>query len=198
MRASLRTVTSVFRLTPLAILVACSEGTTGPSLPVDTVLAAQASLPYGTAITWGYQTPSRGRVLLSFEGRIDWPDLGGAAPVLEVHVNETPIQIDALVNKPGTYTYADQRTETYFRQQPGQDQAYWVLFYSPDFVQNDQPGSSYSVLEGRAYRFVLDVTDRVRRGEDNSVTFFNRGEWVNQVIGEQVTIMLRDVRVRVE
>jgi hypothetical protein len=140
-----------------------------------------------------------GTVTLRFDARIDMGSTAGNSTLLEVTVNGVPVTAAALANKAPEYTYINRGgTEPYYQNRGsafGQADAYWGLFWSPDFTRNNDPADFYAVSGGNAYTYVLDITALVNRGQANTVTLRNHGEWLVN-LGLQPVIYLRDVSVQ--
>lgn len=86
----------------------------------------------------------------SIAARLEYPELGGSAAIMEVSVNGVPFKGDRpLSNKDMAYEFADGRVEPYYYDGYG-----WTVFYSPDFNANNINAESvYRVVSdpGQAY-----------------------------------------------
>lgn len=178
-----------------ATLSACAESAVQVELPEEAsritltpgssaVLASSLTQSIGSSATWNVTTPSSGgTILLSFTARVQFSSPAGNASILEILVNGQRVT-GTLVNKGASYTYQSGGTEDYYATRGlGQAHPYWGLFYSPDFVQNDLPGGTYSVVGGNAYRYVIDITPYVTAGTSNSITLTNQGGWISTLTG---------------
>ncbi|HET7229423.1 MAG TPA: Ig-like domain-containing protein [Longimicrobium sp.] len=156
-------------------------------------------LAVGQASSWTVTPASTGAVTLRFDARIDAGSTAGNSTLLEVTVNGVPVTPAVLANKAADYTYTVRGgTEPYYQNRgsfAGQADPYWGLFWSPDFSQNNDPSNYYAVAGGQAYTFVLDLSAMVNRGQVNTVTLRNHGEWL-QNLGLAPVIFLRDVSVQ--
>jgi hypothetical protein len=176
--------------TPTIQLVPAISTETSFTETVDDVLYT------GEQQAWDFAATSQDTVLLSFEARIDWHQLAGGTPVLEITVNDKPITGEFLVNKPMTFTYADGRRIPYYDLNvTANPEPYWNVFYSPDFVSNNVPGSGYQVLEGQAYLYVFDISDLVRQDQTNKITLRNWGQHAQQVTKRPITLVIRRMKL---
>jgi hypothetical protein len=99
------------------------------------------------------------RVLVSFSGRQEYASLAGSMFILTVYFNGKLLDASRLANKDNEFTMGGGMIGHWFS---GAD---WRLLYSPDFTSGDGPGDSYqSIVTGKAYEFMLDVTDLVKPG----------------------------------
>ncbi len=157
------------------LLVAAASG------PADRVVVLQQPgyvLPYGKTAEQAWKAPDDCRsIRLRISVRMDFPQPAGSTNVLRMQLNGKPIagSVDRshcrLLNKPMLARNA-QGTEMSWG-----DGDSWRASYAPDFkvLESEKAGSSY--FPGvSAYRLVLDVTDLVARGGENTLRLEHRGE----------------------
>lgn len=102
------------------------------------------------------------------EARLEYPQPAGAAYILDITVNKSPV--GRLLNKAAEFRYSDGRSFAYAIE----DQL-WNVFYSPDFRSNNESGGNYQVVTdpGQAYRYewglptakVKEVVVRLRHAQ---------------------------------
>jgi len=135
-------------------------------------------------------------ILLSFEAHVDWHKLGGDARIFGININEKPVTGEFLINKPLNFTYADGRSSSYYALIDNSiSEGPWSLFYSPDYISNNLPGSNYQVVEGQAYLFIFDITELVLRNEVNTIELINFGANLQEQLGRTVSLSVRQVRL---
>jgi hypothetical protein len=157
------------------LLVAAASG------PADRVVVLQRPgyvLPYGKTAERAWKVPDDCRsVRLRISVRMDFPQPAGSTNVLRMQLNGKPIagSVDRshcrLLNKPMLAGNA-QGTEMSWV-----DGSSWRVPYAPDFkvLESEKAGANY--FPGvSAYRLVLDVTDLVARGGENTLRLEHRGE----------------------
>lgn len=109
---------------------------------------------------------SNGRVIVSFEHRLDFPRLGGWAPCWQIFVNDQPVSSMAtrnhprLLNKPRSASHLDHGT---YKTDIGEK---WYSLYSPDY---ESAKKRFSPADPEAYRVALDITGLLRRDRENVV-----------------------------
>ncbi len=116
-------------------------------------------------------------VRLVYDVRMHFPRAAGSTYVMAWEVNGQPLQAAAtrtavrLLNKPLRFTLASGLEIGWSRGST------WRAVYSPDFetVQN-QAAEGMQVEQVDPYRFVIDITDLVARGEQNTISVLHRGE----------------------
>lgn len=119
-------------------------------------------------------------VRLVYEVRMDSPRTAGSTYVLALSVNDSPIGVAAtrtqvrLLNKPIDFAMSSGLKLSWARSNG------WRVVYAPDF----QPLGYTADVEGDTvevspYRFVIDITDLVRPGEENVVHLQHRGKEMN-------------------
>lgn len=107
-----------------------------------------------------------GRVLVSFEQRLDFPALGGWAPCWGILVNDQLItsmatrQHPRLLNKFRTANHIDHGV---FKADFGEK---WYALYSPDY---EAAKARFSPYNPEAYRVLLDISDLVHQDQENSI-----------------------------
>jgi len=119
-------------------------------------------------------------VRLVYSVRMEFPQAAGSTYVLALSVNDQPLNAAAtrtavrLLNKPLQFTMAS-GLELGWAQGNR-----WRVVYAPDFelVGTEAAGSS-AVLDVDPYRFVVDITDMVERGQESTVRLRHRGEEMN-------------------
>jgi len=154
-------------------------------------------LKTGEQSAWQFDAPGAGRpVRLALEARLDFEKLAGATPCLEVLVNGEPVMGPRLSNKALDFDFADGRAFAYFHPSTGQ-QPYnlWMVFYSPDFSGNAQPGSGYQVLSGEPYRYEFDITPLVRPRQTNTMSVTNHSEPAAEKLGRPLWLVIRHMTV---
>jgi len=117
---------------------------------------------------------------LVYEVRMDSPTTAGSTFVLGLAVNGEPITAAAtrravrLLNKP-----IEAIMPSGLRI-PWAQGGNWRAVYAPDFTPLGYQGEiGGQMVEVSAYRFVIDITDLVRRGEANTLTITHRGVAMN-------------------
>src|SRR5690606_17340598 len=121
-----------------------------------------------------------GSVRLVYDVRMQFPNAAGSTYVMAWEVNGEPLRAAAsrtsvrLLNKPLTFTMASGLEIGWASGNT------WRAVYSPDFelVQGGGAGGM-QIGEADPYRFVIDITDMVRRGEENTISLLHRGEVMN-------------------
>lgn len=165
------------------------------TLPVQPALAlppGENRLLHGESAAWQFDAPADGELQLSIDARIEYERLAGAAPALELLVNGEPIMGSRLANKPGDFLLQNGRGYAYFSpSKQGQPYNLWVLFYSPDFSANTQPGSIYQVMSGEPYRYVFDISRLVQPGRSNHLQITNHSEWASNKLGRALALIWR-------
>lgn len=151
----------------LALLALCLAATVaGAQTPEPITVAATDSIPFNQRHDYPVNVPgvpAGYRALVRFLGRIENDRPAGSANMIRVYFNGTLLGRERLANKDNELTMANGTTGTWY------DGSAWRLLYSPDFVQCDGPSDTfYAILTGKAYEFMLDVTDLVKVG-DNSL-----------------------------
>lgn len=188
-------------------LAACSDAAaplaTAPDEPHKLLanstetLATGLNLSNGSSVTWNVSIPSSGIIRLSFDGRINWGSTAGNSTILEIKVNGVPVIGNCLYNKSTSYTYVNRGgTENYYDNRGsywGQSTAYWGLFWSPNFVNNNSSGDYYYVSGGNAYTYDIIITGYVTHGAVNTIQLVNQGGWVQSATGTSPTIALQNV-----
>lgn len=126
------------------------------------------------------------QVRLSLEARINWPQLSGSNPWINVLVNGNSLGREDLLNKPDAFTLRGGVDLTWF------SAGSWRILYSPDFTAALNPDSQYATSEqDHPYRFVWDITRHVKPGA-------NELKIVHQkVLQDPDKLVLRDVKVEV-
>ncbi|HCA48737.1 MAG TPA: hypothetical protein DEP45_15705, partial [Armatimonadetes bacterium] len=138
-------------------------------------------LPYGEAAEFTFTpTGDYSSVRLVYDVRMQFPSAAGSTYVMAWEVNGEPLYAAAsrtsvrLLNKPLTFTMASGLEIGWASGNT------WRAVYSPDFelVQGGAAGGM-QVEQVDPYRFVIDITDLVRRGEENTISLLHRGEVMN-------------------
>jgi hypothetical protein len=108
------------------------------------------------------QVPAGYHALLRFLGRIQFDQPAGSAHMVRAYFNGTLLGRERLANKDNELTMANDTIGHWY------DGSAWRLLYSPDFIQCDGPSDTpCAILTGKAYEFMLDVTDLVKPGEND-------------------------------
>ena len=142
--------------------------------------------------------PAKGRVVVDFHNRIDFPKAGGWCPCWQIFVNGTPLSAAAtrsemrLLNRPyhlnnrwhGKYT-ADNRSDK------------WYALYLPDCKEASR---HFSPPTQEATHTVLDISDLVHTDATNTVTLRAGGVpgslyAVNNITNHKPQVVFSDVRV---
>ena len=142
--------------------------------------------------------PAKGRVVVDFHNRIDYPKAGGWCPCWQIFVNGTPLSAMAtrretrLLNRPyhlnnrwhGKYP-ADNRSDK------------WYALYLPDCKE---AARHFAPPTQEATHTVLDISDLVQVGETNTVTLRAGGVpgsiySVNNYTNHKPQVVFSDVRI---
>ena len=142
--------------------------------------------------------PAKGRVVVDFHNRIDYPKAGGWCPCWQIFVNGTPLSAMAtrgetrLLNRPyhlknrwhGNYP-ADNHSDK------------WYALYLPDC---QEAARHFSPPTQEATHTVLDISDLVQVGETNTVTLRAGGvpgsiDSVNNYTNHKPQVVFSDVRI---
>lgn len=138
-------------------------------------------LPYGEESELSF-TPEGdyASARLVYEVRMDSPRTAGSTFVMDLAVNGEPLNAAAtrsavrLLNKPLEAIMPD---GTHI---PWAQGGNWRVVYSPDFTPLGYQGEVGGEMVGvSAYRFVIDITDLVRRDEQNTLAITHRGVAMN-------------------
>ncbi|HKZ53902.1 MAG TPA: SH3 domain-containing protein [Anaerolineales bacterium] len=165
------------------------------------ISVAEGRLEVGEQASWSVAVPKQGSVFLSLRARVDWPELAGLAYIMDIQVNGQAVVGELLVNKRGSFTYADDRMFDYYGFVPEYSTTQtplWGLLYSPDFASNVMPPFStrYRVMEGQAYDYLFDVTSLVRAGRV-SVTLANQGQGYSEFLDARVPLVYQQLELLV-
>lgn len=138
-------------------------------------------LPYGGSAEFTFTpTGEYESVRLVYDVRMQFPRAAGSTYVIAWEVNGEPLSAAAtrtavrLLNKPLTFTMAS-----------GLEIGWavgntWRAVYSPDFeLVRGEGAGGMQVEQVDPYRFVIDITDMVRPGEENTINLLHRGEVMN-------------------
>ena len=100
---------------------------------------------------------------LTFKARAEWPKPGGCIGGFHIDVNDTPLTVRNLANRPASVDFI-----------AGGTQSTWsnglVLFYGPDFEAVERSG--YKPIDITACDYVLRLDGLIRRGT-NTIAFIN-------------------------
>lgn len=108
----------------------------------------------------------KGRVVVQFEQRLDFPRLGGWAPCWQISVNNRYISSMAtrnqqrLLNKALTANHMDYGTSNVCAGEK------WYALYSPDY---EQAISRFYPANPEAYKISLDISDMLSRTSSNQI-----------------------------
>ena len=112
--------------------------------------------------------PAKGRVVVDFHNRIDYPKAGGWCPCWQIFVNGTPLSAAAtrsetrLLNRP---YHLNNRWHGKYAADNHSDK--WYALYLPDCKE---AACHFSPPTQEATHTVLDISDLVKVGETNTVT----------------------------
>ncbi len=116
---------------------------------------------------WHFKAdPTAGRITVRFKHRLDFPRLAGWCPCWQIQVNGQLVTPQAtrsysrLLNKPQDMTHVDHGN---FQVADGTK---WYSLYSPDYTSAEK---KFYPKTPEAYRVVLDITDFVKKDQDNIV-----------------------------
>jgi hypothetical protein len=107
------------------------------------------------------------KVVLSLKARIDSLNLAGHTNIMGLYVSGQEIDSLRLVNKDLVFQ-TENGSINYWYSRSG-----WRLLYSPNYLDAEKPGSSYTVIGGGAYDFVFDVTDLFNRNRPIEIRIKN-------------------------
>ena len=126
----------------------------------------------GNRQSWELRFPgidmSKGRVVVDFHNRIDYPKAGGWCPCSQIFVNGTPLSAAAtrsetrLLNRP---YHLNNRWHGKYAADNHSDK--WYALYLPDCKE---AACHFSPPTQEATHTVLDISDLVKVGETNTVT----------------------------
>lgn len=127
------------------------------------------------------------QVRLSLEARIDWPQLVGSNPWINVAVNGNLLGRDDLLNKRDAFVLRNGVDLSWFHA------GRWRVLYSPDFeAAIADKESAYGVdAKDEPYRFVWDITRHVKPGA-NTLRIDHL-----KILQKPSTLVLRDVQIEV-
>ncbi len=183
------------RITPAIIALLIVTASVAWSAETMTLAEPGYELAYGESAqltftpTGDYQS-----VHLVYEVRMEFPRAAGSTYVMAWDVNGLPLRAAAtrtqvrLLNKPLTFAMAS-----------GLEIGWavgntWRAVYSPDFELVQGAGAGGMRIEqADPYRFVIDITDMVTRGEENTIDLLHRGEVMtlkNAFAGQDVSLEL--------
>lgn len=166
------------RLVTLALLVFAITTGAAEMIPLE---EPGFVLPYGESARWEF-TPEGdyNSVRLVYSVRMEFPRAAGSTYVIGWDVNDTPLEAAAtrtdvrLLNKPLRFTMASGLELDWASGNT------WRTVYSPDFdLVQGQGAGGMQVDQVDPYRFVIDITDMITRGEENVVNLLHRGEVMN-------------------
>jgi hypothetical protein len=125
------------------------------------------------------------QVRLSLDARVDWPELAGSNPWLNVIVNGTALTKADLLNKPNDFKVRSGVDLTWFKS------GSWRILYSPDFEIAKTSTELMGVPDTDPYHFVWDITRYVKPGE-NDLQLVNL-----QKLAKPTTMVFRDAKIEV-
>ncbi|MBD3293545.1 MAG: hypothetical protein GF393_11520 [Armatimonadia bacterium] len=160
-------------------IIAALIAVTGTLCMAETTPLAEPGyeLAYGESAEFAFTpTGQYGSVRLVYDVRMQFPRAAGSTYVMAWEVNGKPLNAAAtrtsvrLLNKPLQFTMASGLEIGWAQGNT------WRAVYSPDFelVQGTGAGGM-QVEQVDPYRFVIDITDMVTRGEENTITLLHRG-----------------------
>jgi len=156
-----------------------------------------------SARTWSLPTsrPTKGRVLLAWEARIEARRASGFREFMQVSVNGQPVGARAdrlalrLVNKPDSFSRDDGRPYFWYRHETRS----WIVVFAPDFESANRR-TRYR-FGGHAYDFEIDVTDLLEPDGGNSLEIRNLTahayvrKWRP---GQPATLFVRNLRLKTD
>ena len=161
------------------------------------IVTEETSIEVGSSMQWSFgPVDTHGRTaLLEWTARTQAASYSGSTYMLRVRINGQEVRaaktrtIGRLRNKPMSYQHSP--TLTLLWSEHGQ----WRIVYAPDFeVANQSP-----VMQGQAYRFVVDVTDLVRTDGPNTVSFEHLGtKALAARVGGEMPMVIGMMRLDVE
>ncbi len=146
-----------------------------------TLIGGETKLEYGGELEYSIPPPDDCKsVLLTISARMDYPSAAGSTYVMSILLNGQPVtpeinrRLSRLLNKPLNFEMASGLKLTWFRSPK------WRVVYSPDFetAQSEKAGGS-RILDVDPYKLVIDVTDFIRLGEQNTLKIAHAGEAMN-------------------
>jgi len=140
------------------------------------------------------------KILLEFEARIDREKkFGGILPFMGITLNEKPVEAMKdrlnvrLLNKKEIRDNKENRTIPWYRKERNA----WSVACAADFESANKHWR-YK-FAGQAYRFVIDITDMVKPGGENTLAFNNltKQSWCNKWNeGKQKILIIRNVKIK--
>lgn len=166
------------RIAPIMLLILLAA-----PLLAETIPLAEPGyvLPYGGEAEFVFTPAGEYRsVRLVYTVRMDSPKPAGSTYVMGLALNGEPITAAVtrsavrLLNKPIEFVMPDGLRI------PWAQGANWRAVYAPDFTPLGYQGEiGGQMTEVSAYRFVIDVTDLVRPGAENTLRITHRGQAMN-------------------
>lgn len=158
-----------------AALLACASLCTAQTIELA---EPGYQLEYGDSADFTFvPTGDYESVRLVYEVRMQFPRAAGSTHVMAWEVNGEPLVAAAtrtavrLLNKPLTFTMASGLEIGWASGNT------WRAVYSPDFALVQAAGAGEMQVEQvDPYRFVIEITDLVRRGQQNTISLLHRGE----------------------
>lgn len=149
----------------------------GAAVAATTALAPPDSVvPYGKEVAYKFTPAGEYRsVRVGLSIRMDSPECSGSTHVLRLAVNGKPVgaALDRthvrLLNKSLTARMASGTAIPWVRD------GVWRVVYAPDFASVLSAQAGGMRIDDQPYRFVLDVTDLVTPGAENTLTVTHLG-----------------------
>lgn len=145
--------------------------------------------------------PAKGRVVVEFLHRIDWPRLGGWCPCWQIEVNGKVLTAAATRSETRLLNKAPEMKHRWFGKFCADNRSdKWYSIYQPDFHDGDRGFFSCTT---EASRVVLDISDVVKTEGTNVVTLSAGNLSASHYISSGVTdrkpsVVFRGVTVRQE
>ncbi|MGD9495351.1 MAG: hypothetical protein AB7Y46_03470 [Armatimonadota bacterium] len=166
----------------IAIALALGVLTVSPAAAQTIELAEPGFvLPYGEEVELSF-TPEGdyASARLAYEVRMDSPKTAGSTYVMGLALNGQPVNAAATRHAVRLFNKPIEAIMPNGLRIPWAQGGNWRAVYAPDFTPLGYQGEiGGELVEVSAYRFVIDITDLVRRGEQNTLTISNRALSMN-------------------
>ncbi|MEW6356923.1 MAG: hypothetical protein AB1696_11385 [Planctomycetota bacterium] len=171
----------------LSVITCCAAAHSQPPPPIP--IAEETRLTWGKSAEMKFNTdwtPDGYRALLHFLGRMEAKRLSGSTHMLALHLNGERLTGERLANKDDALVMGSGAVGNWYGGRG------WRLLYSPDYKQGDGPTDEAGcIVTGRAYEFLIDVTDLLKAGENTLLArHVADGPW-NDVVLSDVSLIFR-------